>query len=58
MFSIGFFEIFILFCLALIVMKPQDLLNLAKDAARIFHHLRAVRDDIHQQVRQKSDEDL
>jgi len=57
MFSIGLFELFALFCLALIFLGPQSLLDLAKDIARIFHHLRAVRDDLNQQIQQKKDKD-
>ena len=50
MFSIGIFELFILFALALIILGPEKFPKLAKELARLIHHLRSVKDDIQKQV--------
>ena len=57
MFSIGFFEIFVLLCLALVFMGPQALLDLIKEVAKIFHQLRAIRDDVNQKIQHKNNQD-
>ena len=45
MFSLGFFEIIILLAIALIVLGPKKLPAAARELARFFHQLRAVKDD-------------
>ena len=50
MFSVGIFELLILFALALIILGPEKFPTLAKELARLIHRLRSVRDDIQKQV--------
>lgn len=50
MFSIGIFELLILFALALIILGPEKFPTLAKELARLIHRLRSVKEDIQKQV--------
>ena len=50
MFSIGLFELLILFALALIILGPEKFPTLAKELARLIHRLRSIKDDIQKQV--------
>ena len=50
MFSIGIFELLILFALALIILGPEKFPTLAKELAHLIHRLRSVKDDIQKQV--------
>ena len=45
MFSLGFFEIIILLSIALIFLGPKRLPQAARELAKFFHQLRAVKDD-------------